>query len=107
MSQNAITEERLYQQLALVSSSLAFSWSKWNSEIDDTEKIVFQGNEHLVDEPLQEVNNWHKEHALVFSPYSAVINFRRQDMTSVDFIQTFKVDPRTVKEKIFIMDVDP
>ena len=35
-----------------------------------------------------------------FNPFSAGIDFRRQHMTS-------KVDPRTVRNKIFIMIADP
>ena len=38
-----------------------------------------------------------------FNPYSAGINFSRQDLTST----TSKVDPRTVKVNICIMVVDP
>ena len=55
MFQNSITEERLYQQISMVSSAMAFSWSKWNSEINSEEKIIIQGAEHLQDEPLLEV----------------------------------------------------
>ncbi|KAL3842016.1 hypothetical protein ACJMK2_020088 [Sinanodonta woodiana] len=47
-------EERVYQQMALTSSAMAYSWSKWNSEIQDREKIIFQGAESLNDEPLPE-----------------------------------------------------
>ena len=34
---------------------MAYSWSKWNSEVNDHDKVVFQGAEHLEDEPLLEV----------------------------------------------------
>lgn len=40
--QNSITEERLYQQMALVCSGMAFSWSKWNNEVGDTERVIVQ-----------------------------------------------------------------
>ena len=35
-----------------------------------------------------------------FNPHSAGIDFSRQNLTS-------KVDPRTVREKIYLMAVDP
>ncbi|XP_064635495.1 dynein axonemal intermediate chain 7 homolog isoform X2 [Lineus longissimus] len=53
-SKNVITEERLYQQMALTSSAMAYSWSKWNAEVADNEKIVFQGAECLKDQHLLE-----------------------------------------------------
>ncbi|XP_053384527.1 dynein axonemal intermediate chain 7-like [Mercenaria mercenaria] len=40
--------------MALVASAFAFSWSKWNSDTQDKEKILFQGSETLQDEPLLE-----------------------------------------------------
>ena len=48
-------EEWCYEQMALMSSAFAFSWSKWNSDIPEKEKILFQGSEALQDEPLLEV----------------------------------------------------
>jgi len=47
----------MYQQMSLVSSSVAFSWSKWNADVSEPkkEKIIIQTAEHLVDEPLMEV----------------------------------------------------
>ena len=39
---------------------MAYSWSKWNSEIKNREQIVVQGTEHLEDEPLLEVQVVHK-----------------------------------------------
>lgn len=53
--QNAITEDRLYQQMGMTASVMAYSWSKWNSEVKDREKIVIQGTVHLEDGPLAEV----------------------------------------------------
>ena len=44
--------------MSLTASCMAYSWSKWNSEIKDHEKIVFQGAEHLQDEPLLEVRSY-------------------------------------------------
>jgi len=35
---------------------MSFSWSKWNFEVNDSEKMLLQGAEHLKDEPLLEVN---------------------------------------------------
>ncbi|XP_070551634.1 dynein axonemal intermediate chain 7-like isoform X2 [Ptychodera flava] len=48
-----LTEEGVYQQMALTASHFAFSWSKWNAE-SGTEKIVVQGTELLQDEPVIE-----------------------------------------------------
>ncbi|KAK2146360.1 hypothetical protein LSH36_614g02029 [Paralvinella palmiformis] len=55
-NKNPITEEHMYQQMSLVSSSVAFSWSKWNADVSEPkkEKIIIQTAEHLVDEPLME-----------------------------------------------------
>ncbi|KAL3842018.1 hypothetical protein ACJMK2_020090 [Sinanodonta woodiana] len=47
-------EERAYQQMALTASAMAYSWSKWNGEVQDKEKILFQGTECLNDEPVPE-----------------------------------------------------
>lgn len=41
--------------MALLSSAIAFSWSKWNSEMETSDKVLFQGSEALEDEPLLEV----------------------------------------------------
>jgi len=41
--------------MALVSSAMAFSWSKWNADIKDRERIFVQAAEHTTDEPLTEV----------------------------------------------------
>jgi hypothetical protein len=42
--------------MALLSSAIAFSWSKWNSEMETSDKVLFQGSEALEDEPLLEVS---------------------------------------------------
>jgi hypothetical protein len=53
--QHPVLEEWCYEQMALAASAFAFSWSKWNSDTQDKEKILFQGSETLSDEPLLEV----------------------------------------------------
>ena len=53
--QNPISVERLYDQMGLVASAMAFSWSKWNSEVESA-SVVVQGAEALQDEPLLEVS---------------------------------------------------
>jgi cancer susceptibility candidate protein 1 len=50
-----MAESRLYRQMSLVASTMAFSWSRWNTDVNDQEKIIFQAAEHLVDEALFEV----------------------------------------------------
>ncbi|XP_052797424.1 dynein axonemal intermediate chain 7 homolog isoform X1 [Mya arenaria] len=49
-----VIEEWCYEQIALAASAYAFSWSKWNSETQDREKLLFQGAESLEDQPLPE-----------------------------------------------------
>lgn len=51
---NSITETRLYEQMGLTASTMAYSWSKWNGE-KESEKIIFQSAPQLKDEPLTEV----------------------------------------------------
>ncbi|XP_041109850.1 dynein intermediate chain CFAP94, axonemal [Polyodon spathula] len=45
-SKNPQAEQAIYEQMALVSSAYAFSWSKWNA-VCGTEHIVIQVSEHL------------------------------------------------------------
>ncbi|XP_060632378.2 dynein axonemal intermediate chain 7 [Anolis sagrei] len=49
-------EVTTYQQMALVASSFAFSWSKWNLESGE-DNVVFKACEHLAQEPVKE-DNW-------------------------------------------------
>ncbi|XP_061178031.1 dynein axonemal intermediate chain 7 homolog isoform X2 [Saccostrea echinata] len=53
-NKNPIVTNWMYEQMALLSSAMAFSWSKWNSEMDTSDKVLFQGSEALEDEPLLE-----------------------------------------------------
>uniref|UniRef100_A0A0B7AJV5 IC97/Casc1 N-terminal domain-containing protein n=1 Tax=Arion vulgaris TaxID=1028688 RepID=A0A0B7AJV5_9EUPU len=48
-----LVEERMYQQMALTASSMAYAWSKWNSERGSGE-IIFQGAEAMEDGHLME-----------------------------------------------------
>lgn len=52
-NKNPITLQRMYEQIGLVASCMAFSWSKWNSEVD-ANTIIVQGCEALKDEPMLE-----------------------------------------------------
>ncbi|ESO92391.1 hypothetical protein LOTGIDRAFT_206612 [Lottia gigantea] len=52
-NKDTLLEERIYQQIALTSSSMAYSWSKWNSEADKR-AIIYLGSESLNDESLLE-----------------------------------------------------
>jgi hypothetical protein len=54
--QHTITLNRLYDQMGMVASSMAFCWSKWNSEVAP-HTIIMQGCETLNDEPLLEVRH--------------------------------------------------
>lgn len=51
---NALTETRLYQQMALTCSTMAYSWSKWNGD-QESEKLIIQSAPQMKDEPLTEV----------------------------------------------------
>lgn len=53
-NKNSIVTNWMYEQMALLSSAMAFSWSKWNSEMEMSDKVLFQGSEALEDEPLLE-----------------------------------------------------
>ena len=75
-NKHPIIVERLYEQIALTASAMAYSSSRWNSEEDEeeeesaekkeekeeeevegkSEKILFQAFEPLKDEPVTEVN---------------------------------------------------
>jgi len=73
-NKHPIIVERLYEQIALTASAMAYSSSRWNSEEDEEEeepaekkeekeeedrksdKILFQAFESLKDEPITEVN---------------------------------------------------
>jgi len=52
-----LIEDRVYQQMALTASAMAYSWSKWNGETDK-DQVVFQAAESLEDEPLLEEDWW-------------------------------------------------
>lgn len=54
---NSVTEDRLYQHMALTSSAFAFSWSKWNNQVKDDEQIIIQAAQQLEDEALLEVKS--------------------------------------------------
>ncbi|XP_033752163.1 LOW QUALITY PROTEIN: axonemal 84 kDa protein-like [Pecten maximus] len=53
-NKHPIVAESAYEQIALTASSFAYSWSKWNGEIQERDKIFFQVSECLQDEPLLE-----------------------------------------------------
>ncbi|KAJ7329261.1 hypothetical protein JRQ81_015435 [Phrynocephalus forsythii] len=48
-----LAEVTSYQQMALVASAFAFSWSKWNSESGE-DNVVFKACEHLTEGPVKE-----------------------------------------------------
>ncbi|XP_070199022.1 dynein axonemal intermediate chain 7 homolog isoform X1 [Littorina saxatilis] len=52
-NKNSMVTDRLYEQMGLVASTMAFSWSRWNSEVGE-DSIVIQASEALRDEPLLE-----------------------------------------------------
>ena len=42
--------------MAMTCSGMAYSWSRWNTDVQDLQKLVIQGCEQTVDEPLLEVS---------------------------------------------------
>ncbi|BFZ05042.1 hypothetical protein BsWGS_08084 [Bradybaena similaris] len=46
-------EDKIYQQMALTASSMAYAWSKWNGE-RGRDEIIFQAAECMDDGPLME-----------------------------------------------------
>merc|ERR1712110_234503 len=56
-NKHPLIESRMYQQMALTASAMAYSWSKWNGETE-REQCVFQASEALEDEPLLEEDWW-------------------------------------------------
>ncbi|KAH0617144.1 hypothetical protein JD844_028844 [Phrynosoma platyrhinos] len=48
-----LAEVTTYQQMALVASAFAFSWSKWNLDSGD-DNVVFKACEHLTQEPIKD-----------------------------------------------------
>ncbi len=56
MFQNPLTEQRLYEQMALLSPVMAFGWSHWNAMCNDPNNLIVLGTEHLEDDgPVDEV----------------------------------------------------
>ncbi|VUZ56442.1 unnamed protein product, partial [Hymenolepis diminuta] len=47
---NELTEQRLYEQMALLSTVMAFSWSHWNTACHDSNRIILLATEHLDDD---------------------------------------------------------
>ena len=53
------------------------------------------------------MNEWMNEWMKSINPYSAGIDFRRQNLTSVTLDFDAKIDPRTVRVNKIPMAVDP
>ncbi|XP_062990586.1 dynein axonemal intermediate chain 7 [Elgaria multicarinata webbii] len=48
-----VAEVTAYQQMAIVASAFAFSWSKWNSQSGES-NVVFKSCEHLTQDPVRD-----------------------------------------------------
>ncbi|XP_048010908.1 dynein axonemal intermediate chain 7 isoform X1 [Megalobrama amblycephala] len=100
-SKDPLIEHTVYEQMALMSSAVAFSWSRWNTQCGQ-EHLVLQACEQLEAEPVAEEawslyllgaqRNQHlkmKEHDSSFSPelaegtefHSTFLHMLRQDMS--------------------------
>ncbi|VEL13872.1 unnamed protein product [Protopolystoma xenopodis] len=56
---NPIVEMRLYEQMAMLSPVMAFSWSRWNHECNDRESVILCAVGHLdMAGPVDEVNSF-------------------------------------------------
>ncbi|CAI2729422.1 unnamed protein product [Schistosoma spindalis] len=58
LNKNRLVEENLYQHMALLSPSMAFGWSRWNSECHDDHTIIVTAVEHLDHEDSVDEESW-------------------------------------------------
>ncbi|VDP93148.1 unnamed protein product [Echinostoma caproni] len=58
LDKNPITEQRLYEQMALLSPAFAFGWSRWNAECGDRDTIVVTAVEHVDQEDTVDEDTW-------------------------------------------------
>ncbi|VDN10989.1 unnamed protein product [Dibothriocephalus latus] len=55
LEKNPLTEQWLYEQMALLSPAMSFSWSRWNADCQDPKNIIVCATEHLDEEgPVDE-----------------------------------------------------
>ncbi|KAF8562908.1 hypothetical protein P879_08682 [Paragonimus westermani] len=55
---NPITEQRLYEQMALLSPAIAFGWSRWNAECSDRNTIIVTAVEHVDQDHSVDEDTW-------------------------------------------------
>lgn len=77
---NAVAELRLYEQMGLTASAMAYSWSKWNGE-QSADKLILQAAPHIVDEPLTEV----EKHCTLLISNNGVISHNSLTLSTTDF----------------------
>ncbi|VDP15732.1 unnamed protein product, partial [Schistosoma margrebowiei] len=58
LNKNRLVEENLYQHMALLSPSMAFGWSRWNSECNDDHTIIVTAVEHIDHEDSVDEESW-------------------------------------------------
>ncbi|CAH8531820.1 unnamed protein product [Heterobilharzia americana] len=58
INKNPLVEESMYENMALLSPSMAFGWSRWNSECDDSNTIVVTAVEHVDCEDSVDEESW-------------------------------------------------
>ncbi|CAH8542395.1 unnamed protein product [Schistosoma rodhaini] len=58
LNKNRLVEENLYQHMALLSPSMAFGWSRWNSECHDDHTIIVTAVEHVDHEDSIDEESW-------------------------------------------------
>nr|CDS17091.1 cancer susceptibility candidate protein 1 [Echinococcus granulosus] len=58
IEKNPLTEQRLYEQMALLSPVMAFGWSHWNSACQDPSSIILVGAEHLDEDGPVDEERW-------------------------------------------------
>ncbi|XP_077026439.1 dynein axonemal intermediate chain 7 isoform X2 [Tamandua tetradactyla] len=81
-----LVELNAYRQMALLSSSFAFGWSRWNLRCDSN-KVIFKVTEHLTSEPIPH-SSWvllmfsgDRAQRLKISEYSEVYSEALKDET--------------------------
>ncbi|CAL1547102.1 unnamed protein product [Lymnaea stagnalis] len=93
-SKNALIEDRLYHQMALTASALAFTWTKWNAERSKNE-FVFQAVEALEDEPIME-ENW----SMFMATKRRVMKLRVSEYDD-SFSQSQEINPSEYKSNLY------
>ncbi|KAF5399207.1 hypothetical protein PHET_07544 [Paragonimus heterotremus] len=93
LDKNPITEQRLYEQMALLSPAFAFGWSRWNAECLDRNTIIVTAVEHVDQDHSVDEDTW-RVYAMTRKKVTR-LNMKEYDETfdpAVDKKQPFHAD---------------